>query len=1341
MRQYVPLNKREKLLESSEPVITFGARDEGRLQHQLDVATLQTLEMLKKQQTKLQKELKTASNHVDIRLKKIFAGRNSNLLDEVNSQRTQTFAPEIRKGNAASPSPRRQLARSPAPQRGDAPLKAKVNSGSRVSPRHSTTTRLSVFPVAFEESEFSSSIRWAEVAFTEASVAALGPGASAEGPCRGDFPNPLMASVACYILNEVLKRDSNMRGLWALLRDTIFDSIYSPLRIGGEVQGCDAQEQGGNGGETLTATNSDISKGRVLTYPQRKATYETLFDFSNYCLWIQEIVALQRKNDVPWQRIQELKSSLKGSVHVLELVRRRADNSWLQKVFLAWHRYTQHAHRFRKASMMLILNSMRRRVEGQCFLRWRRATLHGKLEKLYSLLSEHKRDARMNEQAHLNTILQLRNQLSAVTDAKRLMQAELEDQLLGVKESHSLSEKALRAAYKRSVKYAERYKKHARRWERLAKTFRPTEPCPRVPKSLFALSVSLTKYEGELSKPYQISTFRIDLARKELSKFLLCWVNMVMRASPRGKVWIPREHIASSSRVQGDGTASCDVAIKSKTLNEAALLCLVRELRRLQEAGNEFDRQECSEFNDTFRSSTLLGTGDIADEMTTALEEAYQVLYTYTSEGLYPCLLMHCPRFFFQHRTKDTSTQSSAKNRQLDEFVYTLSVLWLLAALFTGYVRFHYGIEAFLPCKCPQYLRCANEKKLQRSARQSLGVPSVSSLTELPNNSVTCSLVPLVKDDNAAGGNGTANGEGGDREHQKGSPEASLAADLAAATDLTTSMRALSTSSFLVPRNPAYVYAFRGDDIGDTNSDIDVYTGREDANLPPSDWEKDVDGILNDLVRDEEHEMRKRRRLRRKEEEHEAQMQASSESPLPHVSVEGVDMSEGRNLEVSHSKRKSAFQKEYKTMPNKFSNEKCSSRGASLEAASVDSQDSLPPLHNGSEQDDKSASEASTTSEDELMDTDSDDEVATMSLQGNQRGSKGLFGGPHDSLEVVRRQFLTKVPLPSSVFSVHTGKKSRNKNSNRGVLLLQSPGERTEARRLERAKNGGLHAFVERTLVDRDRRQRWFGMARVVVSLITRLRLLDINMKTKTAKISSAERSSNSYDRPESSKKSRSKHNSEARISVSRRTKVSSTSLNTVSSKPILRIAPGGEVTTGTKPSYPNLQCQKKRNPRIKGEGDSTQPMIDQNKGAGNPAEVCAPQKRPHVVDPSAEAVMGEDTFFDDSNVSRGDYALSTVMMKGGGGEGGGRSLGASPSLNPVNSFPPVSTSQTARRVLAPDAHADVNGGITTRASMWSLPPTFPRGPLDPMIIRPEVPYKGPRCKMLYRFDLQDKER
>ncbi|CCW69235.1 unnamed protein product [Phytomonas sp. Hart1] len=1233
MRQHIPLAKQEKLLESSEPVLTFDARDEDRLQHQLDVATLQTLQLIKKQQTKLQRELHTVSNHVDIRLKKIFRGGHLDLLDEADSPRLSTFASGARpEAAAAPPSSRRLRTRSSPPPRWE-------GGTSFAGKTISSLLRHSLFPVAFEASEFSSSIHWGEVAFTEASVAALGPRAKVEGPSRGALPNPLLVNVACYILNEVLRRDSNMCGLWDLLRDTILDSIYTPLRIDDGVQGVDSQTGEEGGGAFVPAASDSDSRAKALAYPLRNTTYKT-FDFSNYRLWIQEIVALQHRNDIPWQRIQVLKSLLGKAIHVLELGQRRVNNSRLRKVLVAWHRYTKGVHAFRQAAYISISNSIRRRLEGQCFLRWRRSTLQGILEKLYRSLSDHRRESRLNEQAHLNTIYQLRSQLSAATESKQLVQAEMGDQLLGAKESHKLAEKVLREAYKRSVKYAKRYKAHASRWERLAKTFRPAELCPSIPKPLSTLSISLTQYEDDLSKSHRVSAFRIERARRELSNFLLCWVNTVMRASPQGKMWVPRVNLAcSSNQAQSDGAVWGDATIKPKLLDETALLCLVRELRRLQDL-NDPNKQEGSDCDDPFRGPNLLDTGDIADSLQTVLEEAYQVLYVYTSEGLYPCLLMHSPSYFFQHRAKETGVQSFSKHRQNAELVYMLSMLWLLAALFTGYVRYHHGVEAFLASKWPHYLRCPNEKKLRHSSRQSLGVASVSSLTEFPNGSISGSSRAPARDDDGDGQGGTPDCEAGGL--LKRAPEPALGLGVSNAIDpLIAGVKALKRTYSSPRRDHTGAYTYGGDEVVDTNSDIDVYTGRQDADLPPSDWEKDIDGLFNNVVRNEEREMRKQRRLRRKGEKCEELIRASGNSTLPYVKLEGLDGSEGSNTKPLPSQGRLTHREQGITIPDRSSIEKFSSRGVSSEGVSMDPIDSTPRVENDSEicSISSSESEVRSASGESSINTNSEEENEAMSLEDNKHRSKSLFGEPHDSFNVVRQRFLSKVPPPSSVFSVRIGKKTKKKDPNNSVRLMEFMGERTEARRQERARKGGLHAFVERTLMDQERRQQWLGMSRVVVSLITRLDLLNLNIKTKTGKVHSTERSNAFHDRPENSLKSQSKGDSDSRVSLSHRTKTSSISRNTVSSRSILMIPHDGLVDTVDKSSYSNSKDPETHDPPTLGKSSPTQqgaekktPPNASRRGfhrANEPIPKIHPQtRRPCEVFPSTTPLAVEGSAF-----------------------------------------------------------------------------------------------------------------
>lgn len=122
---------------------------------------------------------------------------------------------------------------------GVAPPAGPSLSSHRSSPSAKATVSGSnyaiAFPIPYEESGFQSVIRWADIAYEEAVVAALGPGADVVKIRQKEMPSRVLVTVICYLLNEILSRDSNLQELWCKFRAPLFDAVYSPQMIGAEM--------------------------------------------------------------------------------------------------------------------------------------------------------------------------------------------------------------------------------------------------------------------------------------------------------------------------------------------------------------------------------------------------------------------------------------------------------------------------------------------------------------------------------------------------------------------------------------------------------------------------------------------------------------------------------------------------------------------------------------------------------------------------------------------------------------------------------------------------------------------------------------------------------------------------------------------------------------------------------------------------------------------------------------------------------------------------------------------------------------------------------------------------
>lgn len=623
------------------------------------------------------------------------------------------------------------------------------------------------FPLEFVESGFKSVVRWAEVAFDETYLTAYGPrsirGDFADGtaPQRHAFPHRLMAAVACYLLNEVLCREPNVAALWETkLRQPIFDAIFSTNtiftdfavqngRVAPYAAAAAAVEGGGSG--TL-----DSPSCFVPPYPLRTSQYNHLGDYASMRLWTEEVQQEHATAAYLSERIRVLKNTVRQSQLVMRMAQRKSDMSSMRTVFLAWRAYTAQHEKSRLAMERYVARRNRNALQEAVFLRWRRITLNSKIEDLnrrvLNQAASHKDE--MRDTVFVSTTLKQQLEHEQARHQQTIFQHEtLRTQML---ENHHLDIQALQLTLQHERDAKTERVKLAKRWERLSKTFRPQQLCPTMSASTFQLTQSLRRAEDRIadivlnSGPTSTRTMPYSAllpARQHLERFLLRWVNLVMKDSPYGIVWTvvkqceggghSRSRGILSKSKEGRDRSPSRKKVTTATLGTYALMCLVRELRRIYTTMNIVE--ETITANSDQRSLALLLSqsfdADVEDhelpkpeDNLKFFEELASLIYIQTSEGLYPSLLSHLessrhiftPEAIFatgaeqirSRRATATSKYASTAASRVHPRRHT-ALLWVLSTLFVGHIRLTMLAPTMGASLIPATFRCVAEAAIE----------------------------------------------------------------------------------------------------------------------------------------------------------------------------------------------------------------------------------------------------------------------------------------------------------------------------------------------------------------------------------------------------------------------------------------------------------------------------------------------------------------------------------------------------------------------------------------------------------------------------------------------------
>ncbi|KPI87290.1 hypothetical protein ABL78_3627 [Leptomonas seymouri] len=633
---------------------------------------------------------------------------------------------------------------------------ADVSEGIVVPSLSSSPAFLLGYPEPFENSGFKSVVRWASVSYDETFLTAYGPRRLREEMKKGTMaevcglptardarPHRLMAAAACYLLNEVLCANPTLSSLWQeKLRQPIFDAVFSPQSI------VEAQEKRkayqSNGKATNEAVRSHVIVQQTLNsaaattpntseegdevpagaapspiesaFPPRVNVYATRGDFASMRLWTEEVTAEQREKAIVCRRLRNLQHVMERRMQLLQVYQKQMNVRVLRCIFTLWRTHTRQCRTHRAAMERFLENRRCRVLEENAFLRWRRAALQSKVEllqrRLLSIVAGREEAARQ----HAAALAAAQEQLNS--EWRRHQQAAYEQDALHTQmlESHSVEVEALRLVLHQQRVQAAEMGKRSRRWERLAKTFRPAHPCPAVPPSMWSsvralytseksIAATMLSRSAEERARYQLPGSVIIPVQERLERLLLAWVNSIMEKSPLASSWVPLEKfmhgrithprsilvsqksgIDEATRARGSMASGANAQLTGmKEFGVYALMMLVRELRRRYVLAGAMPDADIAE--------PQLPCGDTskgeADPVTKCFHEVVQLLSAQTCAGLYPSLLMHCPslsRWFSPEGVFGGPLKSFEGSRKARRLQHTMFI-WLLTSLLVGHIR------------------------------------------------------------------------------------------------------------------------------------------------------------------------------------------------------------------------------------------------------------------------------------------------------------------------------------------------------------------------------------------------------------------------------------------------------------------------------------------------------------------------------------------------------------------------------------------------------------------------------------------------------------------------------
>jgi hypothetical protein len=395
-------------------------------------------------------------------------------------------------------------------------------------------------PQSYGSCHFQSVVKWAEMSYEEALVAQAGVeaanlrvaahGAAADAVAvastykRPDdaSPSSLLTTAYCAIIDEVLWNIPAFRSVWEAMRGEIFSAIFrlnkADLESSRAEETCRNAVNPSPSSPSQCVNNTNNVNSRMSWFSRVCGRRDTWFDTAS--------VHLQRSHELQ-TKLDNIHVSLEKYDLIFDIYDRTADRQTLKRTFCAWKTTVARALDHNAGLLQVFSRIHKRSPLLIAFHGWRRLVLQRKLksskDKDATLSAVH--DARLKaKEAELN---RLQRQLEQETQRLR-GQAERESRKqASLVTSHAVEMRELQACHEAKDSVIISLEKIAKRWERLAKTYRPLLYRGPLPNVIMQIARGLHHSETELSAKGP-SGARVHRCREELDKLLCTWVNSVL---------------------------------------------------------------------------------------------------------------------------------------------------------------------------------------------------------------------------------------------------------------------------------------------------------------------------------------------------------------------------------------------------------------------------------------------------------------------------------------------------------------------------------------------------------------------------------------------------------------------------------------------------------------------------------------------------------------------------------------------------------------------------------------------------------------------------------------------
>lgn len=500
-------------------------------------------------------------------------------------------------------------------------------------------------PQSFLSSHFQSIVKWAEMSFEEARVAQgasayVAPSAAmcccADGGEDDAKPSGLLTTTAyCAIIDEVLWNLPGFRHIWEQMRGEIFSSIFrlkkADLACSLSAPSALCPDKHGAASDNTSSGGGQI--GRMTWFSRVCGRRDTWFDTAS--------IHLEKSRDLQ-EKLSNINVSLEKYDLIFDIYGRTADRQVQERAFRAW-RTTASRNQERNAGLLQVFSRIHKRSPVLvAFHGWRRLVFQRKLrsskDKDATLSAVH--EARLKSKAAELDCLQ--RQLEAETQRLRGNAERDSRKHAALLTSHAVEMRELQSCQEEKDAVILSLEKIAKRWERLAKTYRPLLFRAPLPQNVLHVARGLHDAETEIAAKGP-SPARLARCREALDKVLCVWVNTVL-----DKIGSKSMRIKNTTTDVREGEALmalCRYLISRSTTTDSESLAQPKPPLRSSESpvtsSQVLSRQGsmssiAAQLHQSSKESAM-------NQVQSLHSVVVKALYLGTAQGLAPLLVSTCP--------------------------------------------------------------------------------------------------------------------------------------------------------------------------------------------------------------------------------------------------------------------------------------------------------------------------------------------------------------------------------------------------------------------------------------------------------------------------------------------------------------------------------------------------------------------------------------------------------------------------------------------------------------------------------------------------------------------------